>query len=187
MTRDVIPPPTNGGKFEFPICADEKKFKRNAINLPPFPSELRNWLLSIQPYIAKHPSHPNYTLAKYLNILHDCARIDRHRKLHIVGGALSNVDLDFLPSPGLAVTGFEFVNGDIFEREDVFLRFRLGGFTPGSSRNLKLKIKFGVQISIEDVPVPNGSTTGNEMTNIVEAVDFVVRYFKDAFGGNSAE
>ena len=53
-----VDPPSNKDKVEFPICIDEGKFNRNAVNRKPFPTKLRNRLLSIQPYAAKDPGNP---------------------------------------------------------------------------------------------------------------------------------
>jgi len=173
--------PSNGDKVEFPICIDKAKFNSNAVNRPPFPKELRNWLLSVQPYIANDPSHPNFALAKYLKILHDCARIDRHRRLHLVGRALFEIGAQFTTSPGVEVADVEAVAGNIFEQEAEFLRFSVSGFRGNPTAEIKLQSKFGLEIAIEGVPVPEGGNLGRELTQVARSVAHIIDYFKRNF------
>jgi hypothetical protein len=185
--QEGVDPPINGDKSEFPICIDKAKFNSNSVNKAPFPKELMDWLRSIQPYIANKPGHPNYELATYLKLLHDCARLDRHRRLHLVGTAVFEVGVKFRMSPGVTISGIEFVGGNLFEDEAEFLRFKVSGFHDGGHRKIQLESKFGVQIALQDLPVPGGGTLAREMGIIVESVKFVAKHFTECFGGDLPE
>lgn len=182
-----IDPPSNENSVEFPICIDEGKFRKNSVNKPPFPQELRDWLLSIQPYVANDASHPNYTLARYLKLLHDYARIDRHRRLHMVGAAIFEVGVHFNASPGVEISGIEFVGGNLFEDEAEFVRFNVSGFKSSERKKIQLKSHFGMQIAMEGHLIPEGGNLGSEMTKIVHAVDYVIRHFRESFGDDFSE
>ena len=172
-------PPSNEEKVEFPICIDEGKFNRNAVNKAPFPKELRDWLLSIQPYIAHDPRHPCHSLSRYLQILHDCARIDRHRRLHVAGVASFDVGTEFKTSPNVIVYGIEAVDGKILQDEAVFLRFKVPKSISTDPKKIELKSKFRLQIAVSDLPIPEGSDTGKELRRIIDAVALVIGFFKE--------
>lgn len=182
-----VDPPSNKNKAEFPICIDKGKFNQNAVNKLPFPPQLRDWLLSIQPYVARDASNNYHMLSQYLEILHDCARIDRHRRLHLVGIASFNVDVEFETSPEITVSSIERVNGNILESEAIFLRFRIEGMRPGKEYKIKLKSKFQLEITLENLPVPSGGNMGRELVRIMNAVDQVIKVFKDCYGGDTNE
>ena len=176
-----LDPPSNQDKVEFPICIDEGKFNRNAVNKPPFPAPLRDWILSIQPYVARDPAHPHHELSRYLEILHDCARFDRHSDCMWRASLASDV------SPGVNVTGIEHVPGNILQHEDVFLRFKVDSFNSSSPKKIKLKSHFALQIAVEYLPTPEGSDMGKEMMKILKAVDVVIQFFRDGFSGSVPE
>jgi hypothetical protein len=183
-----VDPPTNGDKSEFPICIDKAKFNSNSVNRSPFPPELRDWLRSIQPYVVTDVSNPNYELARYLKLLHDCARLDRHRRLHLIGTAVFEVGAKFRASPEVTISAVEFIGANLFEEEAEFLRFSISGFMgTGEHRKIQLESQFGVQIAIKDLPVPEGSTLAREMSLLVEAVKFVANKFTESFGGDGPE
>jgi hypothetical protein len=72
-------PPPQTDQLEWPICLDEDAWegtrKRRLSSLHP---ELQDALRAIQPFQAKCPGWNS------LRLLHDMARLDRHRALHLV-------------------------------------------------------------------------------------------------------
>ncbi len=94
--------PTKQDSIEFPIYIDSGKFNKNPINKPPFPEELRDWLESIQPYNTAKTANTNYsTLNGTLKLLHDCARKDRHRRLHVIAAVPIQLNCGFeITEPG---------------------------------------------------------------------------------------
>jgi len=71
-------PPPNGDLLEWPIYLTPKKWKDNQRRFAALSPELRDALEGIQPYQAATPGW------NCLRILHDLARTDRHRALHLV-------------------------------------------------------------------------------------------------------
>jgi hypothetical protein len=177
-----IDPPSNQERVEFPICIDPDKFKGNAVNKPPFPAELREWLLSIQPYVSTDPDNPNHLLSRYLQVLHNCARIDRHRRLHVVGVASFQLGIVFDTSPGVVVSDINWVDGNILQTEAVFARFKIEGFIQGVPQKIQLATKFNILLALEGLPIPDGSNMGQEMREMIKAVDTVIRFFKAGYG-----
>lgn len=176
-----VDPPSNKNRVEFPICIDKEKFNSNPVNSSPFPHELRDWIFSIQPYVTRNIHNPNHKLGHYLEILHDCARIDRHRRLHLVGTASFDVGVEFETSPEITISEIERVDGNVLESEAIFLTFRIEGMRPGKEYKIRLKSSFELHITIENLPVPAGGNMGNELLAILHSVDFVIRFFKDCY------
>lgn len=71
-------PPLNGELLEWPIYLTPKKWKDNQRRFAALSPTLRDALEGIQPYQAQAPGW------NCLRILHDLARTDRHRALHLV-------------------------------------------------------------------------------------------------------
>jgi hypothetical protein len=71
-------PPLNGELLEWPIYLTPKKWKDNQRRFAALSPALRDALEGIQPYQAQAPGW------NCLRILHDLARTDRHRALHLV-------------------------------------------------------------------------------------------------------
>jgi hypothetical protein len=71
-------PPPNAQLLEWPICLAEDKWQNSTRRLKALSPEILTALETIQPYQAASPDW------NCLRILHDLARIDRHRALHLV-------------------------------------------------------------------------------------------------------
>ena len=71
-------PPPNADLLEWPICLTPEKWRSNARRFAALSLEVRQALEAIQPYQAEQPGW------SCLRILHDLARVDRHRALHLV-------------------------------------------------------------------------------------------------------
>jgi hypothetical protein len=71
-------PPPNAQLLEWPICLNEDKWQASTRRLKALSPEILTALEAIQPYRAQSPDW------NCLRILHDLARVDRHRALHLV-------------------------------------------------------------------------------------------------------
>ena len=71
-------PPPNADKLEWPICLSADAWSRQARRYNALSARIRDALEGIQPYRAECPEW------NCLRILHDLARVDRHRAMHFV-------------------------------------------------------------------------------------------------------
>lgn len=78
-------PPPDAGKLQFPVAVDEMDFRRQVKRLKSLPAEVIASLERAQPY--QSPEGPRSNLLFWL---HELARIDRHRNLHIGVGRIGS-------------------------------------------------------------------------------------------------
>lgn len=177
-------PPAHENRVEFPICHDPNMFNRNPLNTDPFPLQLRSWIESIQPYnTAKTASTDYSTLNRRLETLHNCARKDRHRRLHLVAAVPTTMDWEFtITGPG-RITYETPIQTNFLEGECVFLEFGVEGVRPESPTNIKLESAISIEVSLGEVPIPTGSNLGTELQWIVKAVEFVINFFESGYVG----
>ena len=177
---DGTEPPANASNLEFPIYTDEGKFNNAGIHKLNFPQELRDWLATIQPYSAdKSISDPDSGLNVTLKGIHDCARKDRHRRLHVFACIGEPVGFECLPaSPGVGITFVQPVRSDFLKGENTFLRFGVAGSGPDFKINLATSLK--VDIAIEDIPIW-GPSFGDELKRFGLATEYVINRFDSVF------
>jgi len=178
---DGSEPPAKANRLEFPIYATQQQFDAAAIHKFNFPQELREWLSAVQPYSADKPvGDPDLGLNVTLERLHNCARKDRHRRLHVFACVGEAVAFDFLPlGPGCSVTFVQPLEADFLKGKNVFLRFGVAG--AGPDFKIKLATDLKVDIAIEDIPVWPGSTFGEELRRFGLATEYVINRFDLAF------
>lgn len=175
-------PPPYENSVEFPICIDSGKFDRNPVNKPPFPKELRDWLETIQPYNAAKTAATNYAILNgQLQIIHDCARKDRHRRLHVIAAIPTAIDWDFIVDGPGRVTFINPLPVNFLENECEFLEFGFEGSTKTETTNIKLATGISIEVSFAEVPVPVGSNLGTELSKLYQSAQFVVSYFEKVY------
>jgi hypothetical protein len=183
VLAESIDPPSNEDRVEFPIYSSSKRFQGNPVNDSPFPSKLRDWLELIQPYNADKTENTELAnLWRFLEILHDCARKDRHRKLHLIAAVPSSVQYSIDP-PGLVKAVRIIGDANFLEGKDEFLAFDLVQSIPGGYQGkFQLNTDIMVEISIENVirPIMPGQS-GYVFARILESVRFVLDYFESFF------
>jgi hypothetical protein len=178
VIAEKIDPPADQNRVEFPICAEPDRFKKSTINNSPFPQKIRDWIESIQPYNAAKTTNPELlAISTMLVLLHDCARKDRHRKLHIVAAVPTSVECGFDTYPGRVVS-CHVVEGNLFEGKDEFLRFTLEGFK-GAPGNIKLNSEVMVEVTIDEIPPLQSGHTRQIFNAIFQAVHVVIEQFED--------
>ena len=67
------------------------------------------------------------------------------------------------------------------------MRFRVSGFRGNPTAEIKLQSTFGLEIALENVPVPEDGSLGMELTHVAKSVAYVIDYFKGSFEGNIRE
>lgn len=77
-------PPPREATIQFPICESEPSFRSNEGRINPLAEKHRRWIEALQPYA--YDAVPGQTAMYWVNHL---ARIDRHRKLQVVGGYIT--------------------------------------------------------------------------------------------------
>ena len=141
-------PPPNAARLEWPIRLTPAEWKNQAARYQYLPAEITHALEAIQPYQAQLP-HWNC-----LAILHELARVDRHRSMHGLGLYLSEVRLlanreqvEVLDTgaPGIVDEGAEIV------------RMRIAGGVELSPKNFDLELRFDVDVTdVRDSLGPSG-------------------------------
>ncbi len=179
MMNHGIEPPPDENRIEFPICPNSAAFDRNPVNKPPFPKEVRDWLETIQPYNTAKTAALDYApLNRSLQIIHDCARKDRHRRLHIVAAVATAFDWEFkIEGPG-RVTSVNLLPANFLENECVFLEFGFEGTTKTETTNIQLATAMSIEVSFDEVPVPLGSNLGTELAKLLYCTEFVLGKFE---------
>jgi hypothetical protein len=165
--------PADEDRLEFPIYETSKRFKNSAVYRGPFPQELRDWLESVQSYNAANSGDPKVVeYGRRLKLLHDCARKDRHRRLHLVAAVPVSANWNF--DPPLAISQVRQLNANFFEHEAEFLELHV-------SDEVHLKGQLSLNISVGEMPGPLGQAVVGEMEGLLEAVSLIVEDFEMAF------
>jgi hypothetical protein len=77
-------PPPDAGKLQFPVARTPADFRNQAKRLASVPADIVNRLEQAQPYHAAYGPRSNL-----LYWLHELARVDRHRRLHLGLGRIA--------------------------------------------------------------------------------------------------
>ncbi len=143
-------PPPNAARLEWPIRGTPLEWANHAARYQDLPSEITQALEAIQPYQAQFPDWNS------LRILHNLARIDRHRAPHGLGLYLAElhlaVDADLVEvvdagSPGIISDGQQIV------------RLRVARGVELSPENFDLDLEFEVDVTdVRESPGPSGRT-----------------------------
>lgn len=143
-------PPPNAARLEWPIRLTPGEWKNQAARYQYLPSEIAQALEAIQPYQAQLPDW------NCLAILHELARVDRHRSMHGLGLYLSEfrllanreqVEVLDTGAPGIVDNGAEIA------------RMRLVGGAELSRENFDLDVTFDVDVTdVRESLGPSGKT-----------------------------
>jgi hypothetical protein len=174
-------PVPNEEYLMFPIFQRLKDFNSRAKYLVPLPDELRFWLKRIQSNeAAKDADELIRELGWLLNFLNDCARKDRHRRLHVIAahGVEASGTINF--TPAVELLSFEGVSCNLLDDEGILAEFQVARFVP----NLKMDLTGQLQMNvfIQDVPVASGTQVTELLDYTGRAVDIIIRHFETALG-----
>lgn len=174
---DGTEPSPDENRLEFPIYPTKKKFDSAAIHRLSFPQELRDWLGTIQPYSADKPvGEPDSGLNVTLEALHNFARKDRHRRLHLCAAFSKNVSFDIVPIGNEArVQYIQPLQTDFLKGENAFLRFGVVG--PIEKLKINLSTAFEIDISIDEALPYAPLSLPEELRRFGLATEYVINRF----------
>ena len=176
-------PPTKPDSLYFPICDTRERFEKHGFDKRKFPTDLIDWMRSIQPYNAPNTTDPGMRdLMAHLLLLHDCARKDRHRLPHIVAAVPTHLSCRFaVIPPGIKVRNQKGVRVNFLESDEPFFFFEIEGADLTQYCNIKLEHALKVEVSVDEIPVPPGGSLDSEIKGICAAAEYVIGYFEAGF------
>lgn len=172
-------PAADENRLEFPIYESPARFQASPVWNGPFPDELKVWLETVQPYNASAPADPN--TAEYqrrLKLLHDCARKDRHRRLHVIGTIPIQTQIGF--DPPLPDAQVRFLNPNMLEGEAEMVELRVSE-KDWSAENVYFKAEIVMNISIAEMPGLTGPELSREFEGLANMAYLIVNDFVNAF------
>jgi hypothetical protein len=178
-------PPPHEGRLEFPICPTKEEFNKQAARrLSTLPTAIQSAIEKLQPYNtpALPPEDMVTNLNRSLSILHDLARKDRHRKLHVVGSMPVKLDPYFPPLPqGVTVDWIKPMDPGLLKEGTILATFHLSGFVWGMS--LEANPNLVTNIGCDEPPPPChvSDTFERRMVEMINAVGSVVNAFETHF------
>ena len=145
-------PPPDEQKWNFPITEDTGKFEEAVKRMPKITNDMGAILETVQPYTTTTGTHEGqqWEIGKVLAILNDWARIDRHRKLHLVGTIPTNGVLRIGHPPAMTIEYCNFMMGDVLENKSQIAEFKLANYVPGSK--IYMKPTFSFHIAVDETP-----------------------------------
>jgi hypothetical protein len=165
----------------FPLAGSPKKFKNSTFNKIPFPGELRDWVELIQPYNASKTDNTRlHGINKVFGVINDCARKDRHRRLHVVAGHAVELEGFVKAPPQARITYVEGISCNLLENESEFLRFGFEGTCTGDEIHVDGEIT--LNIAVQEIPV-TGPGLDKFLSASQDAVQIVIERFHKFFPG----
>jgi hypothetical protein len=177
-------PPPDEDHLEFPICKSEGGFKNSARSIKPLPQECRDFIELVQPYKVSKTVEPKIMVMRFnrsLGILHDWARKDRHRKLHLLGAWATKASPMVRVPSGVTVTAIEVAGFGFLREESEIAKFRIDGFRPGMKVRANPNLAIDIAVDEEPLPCAPSDVLGNRLFNIFLFVDSAVSAFEAFF------
>lgn len=141
-------PPPGAERLEWPIRSDHSQWKSQASRYQHLPDELIDVLEAIQPYNAELPAW------NCLAILHDLARVDRHRSPRPL--ALFLVRTEMRAQPGM-VEAIDIACNRVINPGEVLARLRIADGHVLSPTDFDFNVEFEVDVAdIEPSEGPKG-------------------------------
>jgi hypothetical protein len=171
------PPKPNG--FEFPICITKDKFDRSPVHETPLPKELHELICAIQPYrMLQYPADSHERgFIRWLQVLHDCARFDRHRELSVMAAFPSSGRVE-LYGP-YEFTHVKALRANFLEDKCHFLGFRIDGWDGKSEPDITVNGHFDLEVSVKELP--RSMNFGEALEVLRVTASYVVEKFAEAF------
>jgi hypothetical protein len=145
-------PPPDEQKWDFPVCPDPAEFANAVSRMKKLPGEIRALIEMVQPYNTFTVTFEGKEcpLGQTLAVLNEWARIDRHRKLHLVGTALTSGNLRLILPPGMTLEYCTYTEGTVLEDKNEIAQFKIANFARNS--NAVVSANFTFQILVNEVP-----------------------------------
>lgn len=148
-------PPPDEQKWQFPICPGQTEFNDAVSRMKKLPVDVRTLLEGFQPYsrATGRMDGKEWDIGLSLWVLNEWARIDRHRKLHFIGSAVStgNLEISLPVDSGMSVESCHFNDGAYLVEHDVEIaRFKIRNYVSGVK--VHLHPKFALEVVVDEVP-----------------------------------
>ena len=178
-----LDPPPKEGSIEFPLYEKPDRFEKCAfMTLTSFPPFLVDWLRSIQPYNYSKAADPDITeLGRRLLVLHDCARKDRHRKLHLIVAGISELSTEFETSTNVRISNVRPVPINFFGDDVDFLTFDAATTDRSQDTFVRLRTDMTVELMMMEFPNHIGQNLISELERVMNAARGVVQVFEDRY------
>ncbi len=172
--------PAKPNGFEFPICPDKDKFDAGPIHKLPFPKKLYNLICSIQPYrVAEYTGTAEENFIRTVKLLHDCARFDRHRELHVMAAFPSAGKATLFSVHPYQFTKIQVLKANFLENECHFLGFRIDGWDGAATPDIALQGHLDIEVSVKEIP--RSLNLGDCLEVLRVTTDYIVEEFAQAF------
>jgi hypothetical protein len=173
-------PPPRESSVEFPIYEKPEKFWKNPL-IQTIPSDAAKWLESIQPYRYTSNSDADLReLGRLLQLLHNCARKDRHRRLHFIVAGAVELKTAFECDPGVSISNVKAVPIDFLGEESDFLTFDTT-FTDVAQCGIRLKTALTIEFGLREFPDCIGQGVMNELERLMLATREIVDVFEKGY------
>jgi hypothetical protein len=145
------------------------------------PNDVRCLIESVQPYSGATGTHSKerweWDIGPVLAILHDWARIDRHRRLNIVGTTPTEGNLRIDVSRGMTLEYCHFRTGIVLESESKIADFKIANYRRDAE--LHFQPKFVFNITVDEPP---RSLLQDVSMAMILSVQVVRQIFEKHFG-----
>jgi hypothetical protein len=176
-------PPPDEEKLEFPICASPEDFEKASWKIRPLSEERRRIIEAVQPYRTPDiaPELMVFNVNRTLGILHDWARKDRHRKLHVVGSWGSDASPKVRFPEGVRLVSMTTYSAGFLEEQNEVAAFVLDGFVPGMK--VEANPDMTIEIALDESPPPCAATDslGNRLRAMVISTRLVTKAIEKSF------
>lgn len=141
-------PPPYAQQWQFPITRNSDDFVKAITRMKEFPEGITPILEKVQGFSQQAISFDGkqFDIGKALLILNDWARIDRHRQLHLVGAAVTGVNLEIRSPLGMEIEYCNPTGESIIENHSEVARFKIRNFVPGTKMHLHPKVSFEIMV-----------------------------------------
>jgi hypothetical protein len=172
-------PPPDHERLEFPFRSSREEFDNATWKIRPLSPKHRDIIESVQPYNAPHVSPDERTTINGLTALNDWARIDRHRRLHIISSWATRARPKFQCPHGVTVRSIVVASepGHFLEDESKVAGFFVEGWDPSMSFQANPDLFIDVTIQ-EASPLGVGPTLTDASNAVIQAVQVVLKRFE---------
>lgn len=176
-------PPPDHEKLEFPLCFSPEAFKKAAWHIAPLTGKRREIVESMQPY--KVPSLPPNLMIlngnRTLGILHDWARKDRHRKLHVVGSWASNANPQLRLPDGCALDYMLTTRDGLLEHDGLIASFQLTGYVPGMKIEGNPDLAIDVAVDEDPKPCADNDQLSERLRQMIVWTKMITEVMEESF------
>jgi len=175
-------PPPDAEKLEFPIRPTPAAFARAASKIGPLSQRHRHMIEGLQTFPTPGQSEAMKLMADSLRLLHDWARKDRHRGLHVVASWGANRDPLVNPPMGCTVDSLVTAADGPLEQESRVATFHVSGWHRGM--HIEANPNLTIDLAIDEPPPPadDEDTLTNRVKKMIVIVELVIEGFESTLG-----